>query len=272
MTVPTELRIVEMDPEDRGGEANSAEPTVFVRTIAAPPGAPWDQVRVAGLEARVGAPLPLAEVVYQLKRLEPWSFGRPGRFAACYVRASEVGEDFSTIKEIDGRPVAIRFLSVVERRRRLQSQVFVTGAIAATTAFILAALASALAVRSDLDRRQAVLLQETAFQLRQAQAEHRLQEQDLALARAHVAGHTIGDVMSDLAWASANKTAGAHIDALHWQDGVMGVETRGELQPFANGERAVIKVERPLRPGVWLWGVAPANHVRQGGLAAEAHR
>jgi hypothetical protein len=270
MAGPAELRVVETDLASASPEATA--PTVFVRTIAVPPGAPWDQSRVAGLEARVGAPLPLGEVVYQLKRLNPWRFGQPGRFAACYVRASEVGEDFTTVKEIDGRPVAIQFLSFAERRRRFRSVVATSGAVAATVVLALGALASAFAVRSDLDGRLSALRQGVALQLREATAQRRLRDQDRALVQAHVAGHTIGDVLNDLAWASANKVAGAHIDALHWQDGVIGVEVRGDVQPFADGERAVVKADKPLRPNVWLWGVTPKTQGGQGAHLFEAPR
>jgi len=272
MSGPAELRVVEIDPDDEGIAPTAQTPTVFVRTIAAPPGAPWDQARVAGLEARVGAPLPLGEVVYQLKRLEPWSFGRPGRFAACYVRSSEVGEDFETIKEIDGRPVVIRFLSFTERRRRFRAQAVLAGSVAGAALLVLGAFASALAVRADLDGRLAAMEQGAALQLRQAKAERIIRDQDIALTQARVAGHSIGDAVNDLAWASANKAAGAHIDALHWEGGVMGVEVRGDVQPFANGERAVIKADKPLRPGVWLWGVSPAIAGKPQTLHPEAPR
>ena len=65
---------------------SAAGPTIFVRTFTTPPGLPWDQSRVAMLEVRSGAPLPLGEVIYQLRRLDPWFVGRSARYAAFYVR------------------------------------------------------------------------------------------------------------------------------------------------------------------------------------------
>jgi len=236
----------------------SVSPTVFVRTMSVPAGAPWDQARAAALEARVGAPLPLGEVVYQLKRLEPWALGRPARYAACYVRAKEVGEDFQTIAEVDGRSVAVRFLSLAERSRRVRRIAAVAGGAAFTAVLVLGAVLSALAVRSDLDDRLAGLEQGTDLRLRKAEAQEQLRDQSHALMAAHLNGHAMSDVLNDLAWASTNKVSGTHVDAIHWESGFMGVEVRGDGAPFVNGERTVTKVDKPLRPGVWLWGISPS--------------
>jgi hypothetical protein len=65
-----------------------------------------------------------------------------------------------------------------------------------------------------------------------------------------------------MAWAGAAKAPAAHIDALHWERGYMAVEVRGDTPPFANPDRAVLKADKPSRPGVWLWGVEPAAAAR----------
>ena len=56
-------------------------PQVFVRVFQAPAGMPWEQGRAARLEARHGSPLPIADVMHQVKRLGAWSLGQPGRYA-----------------------------------------------------------------------------------------------------------------------------------------------------------------------------------------------
>jgi hypothetical protein len=88
-----------------------AEPNVFVRTLSTPPGLPWEQARVADLEARHGSPLPIAEVVYRLRRLEGWRPGSPGRFAAFYVLAAEVDGRLEATAQVEGREIAVTFVT-----------------------------------------------------------------------------------------------------------------------------------------------------------------
>ena len=249
-------------PDEAPSLDGLVSPTVFVRTISTPAGAPWDQARAAALEARVGAPLPLNDVVYQLKRLDGWTFGRPARYAACYVRSNEVGDDFETLTEIDGRSVSVRFLSQAEQARRTRQVSMIGAGVAVTLLLVVGAGLSALAMRSDLDSRLSALEQTTTVRLRRAEAQQQEREQSRALVAAHTEGHTVNDVLGDLQWVSANKVSGAHIDSIHWESGFLGVEARGDGAPVASSERSVIKVNKPVRPDVWLWGISPMNGAR----------
>lgn len=249
-------------------------PTVFVRTLSTPPGAPWDQARAAALEARVGAPLPLSEVVYRLKRLDAWSPGRPSRYAACYVRAQEAGETFEARVEVDGRNITIAFVSMAERNRRARRLGGLAAVVAVTTLSLATAISSALSVRSDTEDRIAAADLRATHRLRQAQEQARLYK-EARLLDAAVGKHTgPSDLLSDIAWTASAKAPGAHIDALHWEHGYVAVEVRGEAAPFNNPDRPVLKAAKPVRPGVWLWGVGPAGSM--GGsattLKAEAAR
>ena len=116
MTNAPDLRVVA--EEEAVATAAAVEPKVFVRVIPTPPGMPWDQARAAALEARQGAPLPLIDVAYQVRRLAPWAPGQPGRHAAFYVRAQEVGEALATVQTVDGRSLTVQFVSFAEQRRR----------------------------------------------------------------------------------------------------------------------------------------------------------
>jgi hypothetical protein len=234
-----------------------AERKVFSRTISTPPGAPWDQARAAGLEARVGAPLPLGEVVYRVRRLEAWSPGRPARHAAFYVRARDVGEGFETTVQVDGRAVKVSFLSPVEQARRARRSLIMISIAAATALLIFGAVAAAVGARASAEARLAGLEQTAAAQLRAARAYQRLKVQTRMLNAAGARGSSVSDYLADLAWASAAKAPDAHIDALHWQHGYMCVEVRGDVAPFAGGDRTVIKADKPIQPGLWLYGVAP---------------
>ncbi|MDR3509244.1 MAG: hypothetical protein P4L64_15225 [Caulobacteraceae bacterium] len=254
MNAPDLRRIDEAAPD-----AGPRSPTVFVRTLSTPPGLPWDQARAAALEARVGAPLPLADVVYRLRRLEAWSPGRPARYAACYVRAAEAGETFSTTVEVDGRTLPIQFLSAAERGRQARRLGILAAVVAVTVLSLGSAISSALAVRADTSDRLGMAEQRAALKLRQAQTQARLHEEARMLDAAGARHRALGDFLTDLAWASAAKAPGAHINALHWERGYVAVEVRGDAPPFTAGDRAVIRADKPIRPGVWLWGVGPAG-------------
>jgi len=258
----SDLHAAGEEPSEAPSLGGPVSPTVFVRTISTPAGAPWDQARVAALEARVGAPLPLSDVVYQLKRLDGWAFGRPARYAACYVRSNEVGEDFETLTEIDGKSVSVRFLSQAEQARRTRQFSMIAAGAAVTFLLVVGAGLSAVALRSDLEIRLAALEQTTDTCLRRAEVQQQEREQSRALVAAHTEGHTVNDVLRDLQWVSANKVSGAHIDSIHWESGFLGVEARGDGAPVASSERSVIKVNKPVRPDVWLWGISPMNGAR----------
>ena len=245
-------------------------PTVFVRTLSAPPGAPWDQARVAALEARVGAPLPLGEVVYRVQRLDPWSLGRSARFAAAYVRAQEVGDDFETTIDAGGRSVRIRFLSM-EVRARQARKIAVIAAVAGVTGLLtLAAITSAFGVRGETAARLADTETRAASRLRHASRVAADHDEARLLDAAGVRRLGVKDLLADMAWAGAAKAPAAHIDALHWERGYMAVEVRGDTPPFANPDRAVLKADKPSRPGVWLWGVEPVGSARPADPAAPA--
>lgn len=234
-------------------------PKVFARSISAPPGPPWDQARAARLEARLGAPLPLGEVVFRLYRLEAWGFGRVARYAAAYVRARDIKTALDTVVEIDGRRLRVRFISAAEQRRRARSFGFVAGAAVISVLALGLALTTALTVRSDAAFRLDGLDQQAAVRLREVGRLEALKDQTIRLNLADVKGESLGDYLRDLGWAAQAKTPGAHINSIHWEHGLMIVEVRGDGPPFTQTDRTVVKAAKPVRSGVWLWGVGPAG-------------
>ena len=74
-------------------KAERPQPQVLVRVIVTPPGAPWEQARAAKLDAQHGAPLPISELIHQLRRLAPWAPGRPGRYP-CRRASPQGGDDY----------------------------------------------------------------------------------------------------------------------------------------------------------------------------------
>jgi hypothetical protein len=257
MTDTAGLRLV--GEEDGETVLEPVAPPVFARSISAPAGPPWDQARAADLEARLSAPLPLSEVLYQLHRLEPWRLGRPARYAATYVRVREVREALEASVEVDGRRLHVRFVSTAEKSRRAKRFGIVAAALAVGVLAAGVAMTTALAMRSQTALRLDALEQTAALRLRQARNLDALDDQTRALNIAHVQGQSLKDYLSDLAWAAAARSPDAHIDSVHWERGLMAVQMRGDVAPFAQNDRTVIKASKPVRPGVWLWGVGPAG-------------
>jgi hypothetical protein len=257
MITPSSLRVVE--DETSGAEAASAEePQIFVRTLSAPAGLPWDQSRAAALEARLGAPLPLGEVVYQLKRLEGWAPGRPARFAAFYVRAQAIGERLSARPVVDGEPVAVEFLSRAERRRRSQRFIVLASTAGLVTVAVLGSTLSAIAVRSQAAAELDAAEQLALLKVDQAKAVRGLKDQARMLDGAGLKGRSLEAVLRDLAWASSAKAPEAKIVAMRWERGLMAFEVKGDAAPFTRLDRSVRKAEGPATGGVTLWGVGPA--------------
>lgn len=235
-----------------------ADPTVFVRTFTTPPGLPWDQARVALLEARSGAPLPLGEVIYQLRRLDPWFMGRAARYAAFYVRAQE-GSDLQSTVEVNGRPMRVRFLSTAARNHRARSLAVLAGVTGGLALVVSAAVTTALTTRAETAGRLDAVAQIAVAKTRAAKSLERQRLMGQALDEAGVRNLSLNAALADLAWAAGARTPGARLDALHWDHGHMAVEARGDEPPFISGERTVIRADKPLRPRVWLWGVEPAH-------------
>lgn len=242
---------------DEGEEpvVDAAEPKVFARSISVPPGAPWDQARAARLEARVGAPLPLGEVSYQLRRLDSWRPGQAAKFAAFYVRAKDVGQRLRAECLVDGRTMEVVFVSRVERERRARGVTLVAVVAALGTVLALASIAVAISARHSAEVQLAGLEKLSVVKSRMAkalEAEHRSAS---ALDVAGMQNRSLSNYLLDLDWASSAKAPGARIQALHWDRGAMAVEARGDAAPLAGGDRELTKIGKPLKPGLWLWGV-----------------
>jgi hypothetical protein len=238
-------------------EAAPTTPQVLPRTISTPPGPPWEQARAARLEARHGAPLAIADVAWRLRRLEPWAPGRPGRYAAFYVRVRELKTRFTAIVEIDGRPMEIEFRPEAEQRQRVQAATYVALAILGTSLLSAGAIAFALHARSEAEMRLAASEQVAAGKLRAARVLQRRQDATRRLHAAQGAAAPVASVMADLGWASVSRAADSQVVAVHWDHGLLAVEARGDTSPFPQADGSVVRPGGLIRPGVYLWGVKP---------------
>lgn len=251
----TDVQLRLVDEEPLIDDATDDEPKVFARSISIPPGAPWDQSRAARLEARAGAPLPLAEIEHQLRRLEGWRPGAPGKFAAFYVRTTDIGAQLTSQTLVDGRWVEVTFVSRAERERIARRAAIVLGAAGAGLLMLIASVAVAISSRASNADQLASLEQLAIAKQRIAQSSDVQRREAAALQAAGVRGRGLNDYLADLDWAAGAKAPGARIQAIHWDHGAMAVEARGEVAPFNPVGRVATKLDKPLRPGVWLWGV-----------------
>ena len=260
---------VEADAEAERPEA--AEPKVFVRTISTPPGLPWEQGRVADLEARHGSPLPIGEVLYRVRRLEGWRPGSPGRFAAFYVLAGEVDGRLDASAEVDGQTLTVTFVTGGARVAEAGLAVARTGLIAALAALLIAGVAAALNRRAETAAALQVVELRAEAKLKRAEAARRGGDLDRLLGLELERGVRLRDALGDLAWASNAKAPDARIEALHWEPGLLAVTVKGEGSPFqAVTDREIRRADRPVRPGTWLWGVTePPPQAAGAPVAAE---
>jgi len=254
---PAPLRLINTD-EEVASEA--PEPKVFTRTISAPPGAPWEQKKAATLEARIGAPLPLRDLEFQVVRMDRWRPGQISKFAAFYVRTKDVGRRFAAEAMFDGHPVEVVFVGRGERALAARKTALLTlagaGAVVLGATSLTVALSARQGAESQLEDLERQAKQKTAL-AREAEAERR---ETRALDQAGMAGRSIYSFLTDIDWASAAKTQTARIDAIHWDRGAVAVEARGDDPPFSDqGGRHITRMDKPLKPHVWVWGVGPGS-------------
>ena len=254
------LRLVDDELENVASlgpaSAEAVEPKVFVRTILVPAGLPWEQGQGADLEARNGSPLPIADVVYRIKRLEGWRPGAPGRFAAFYVLAKEINGQLEAAAQVDGKSIGVTFVSAAEDGRRAKLLGAVGIVVAAISFGLVLSVGLALTRRAETATGLEIAEQKAQVKFKGARAKERLRAQDRALADWPEKGARLSEVLADIAWVSSARDPAVRIEALHWDQGYIAVEARGMNPPLLlTGDRTLERSAKPIRKGVWLWGL-----------------
>lgn len=210
---------------------------------------------MAGFESRHGAPLPVAELFTHVRRLNAWAPGKAARYAAFYVRRREAETSFEATVEAEGRPFRLQFGRRVRQAPDLREPLMLAAAV------VVACSVSVLGVTSALDaRHRAELALSRGEQLaeRQAALARRMVQRQRQLRELRAmagAARDLDRVVEDLAWVANARTADARIVAVHWEHGLVAVESRGEAPPLAASGRTLERSAEPIRRGVWLWGV-----------------
>ncbi|PXA95305.1 hypothetical protein DMC25_00950 [Caulobacter sp. D4A] len=258
MITPANLQLIEAQTSDAAVEPQVQPARVFARSIMTPAGWPWEQVRAAEIEARHATPLPLGDVVSQVRRLEAWRPSRPSRFAAFYVRRGQIGERLESDVLLSGERHRVVFVSPVQRRRRFQ---LLAGAGVAAALLVFGAVLAAVSAKQTGDaaeQRLAVLEAKAAADLRRAQIVRRQRKLSEAI-EDRDRGPGFEAPLSDLAWCARNKRPEARVLAWHWEPGLTAVESRGQDTPFVVSDRPVQRSSAAVRRGVWLWGLGAAG-------------
>jgi hypothetical protein len=114
---------------------------------------------------------------------------------------------------------------------------------------------TALKARSDALAQADAIEQALDAKARLAERLTRKREYARALRAAAGRAAPVGDVLADFAWATSVRNPDAKVVALHWDHGFLAAETRGATPPFEVPAETLEKSDRPIRSGVWLWGV-----------------
>jgi hypothetical protein len=244
-------------PKDEGEpEPHAPAPQVFVRTFVTPAGMPWDQSRGAALEARLGAPLPINDLHYRLKRLTRWSLGQAGRYAVFYVRRRDLTGPFETTMDIDGHAVRVSFGGRARPTRSMPRVGLLVVAIGVTAAMAVGLAATALSIRATQTQQLDELERQTAMKLRLGRKVQHEATQTHALRANQGRSGQASDVLADLAWIAHARTADARILSVHWDHGLIAIEARGTEAPVEASGRQILRAPKPGRTGTWLWGVS----------------
>ncbi len=234
-----------MSPIDRPGRP-------FTRVLATPPGWPWDQTRVAMLEARHTSPVSSDGVNIIVRRLKPWSMGEGGEFVAIYLRIGDPLPPQGLDVEVRGRTIHIDLPSRAARAEQLKDQATRVGAVVVMLLILLGLITLAFERRTALDDRLNDAEVQSSHMAREAHAMARAKQDAEGLSELGV-GDGLGHALDDLTYVTAAKDPAARLDAFYWSKGFWAVEAHGGDAPVKDTGLNLQKSVKPVRPGVWLW-------------------
>lgn len=228
---------------------------VFTRVITTPAGAPWEQARIAELDARLGAPMPVSSLAIRLIRILPWRPGAEGRFAIFYARADRVRGGLRVQQQVEGRTLNVAFRSAAERAAGLRRLMAIAILAAGAAAIIGGAAVKSLATRADLQDRLGRDARLAAAAARNSRVILRQGQIAKEVRAAGLQGRTVADLLTAMAAAGDHRRPQAQITAFHWDHGYVAVETLDGASPLQDG--AV--VGRQGKNGAWFWGIGSTS-------------
>ncbi len=231
----------------------------FTRVFTTPAGWPWDQSRVAMLEARHSSPVRGGEANIIVRRLKGWALGQSGEFVAIYIRAGDQTPAQGFDIDVQGRTIHIDMPSRAARAEQLKEQATRIGAVVIMIVVVLALITLTFERRTALDDR----LNDAELQVtREGRAAHAVAHAKQDAEALTELGVTDGldKAINDLTYVTAAKDPAARLDAFYWSKGFWAVEAHGSDAPIKDPGVTLQKSPRPVRPGVWLWAAPdPSN-------------
>ncbi|MDB5438844.1 MAG: hypothetical protein JWM33_1271 [Caulobacteraceae bacterium] len=224
---------------------------VFSRVVTAPSGAPWEQARIAELDARLGAPMPVSTLAIRLVRLTPWRPGVEARFVVFYARVEAVRGGLTVERRIEGRALKIAFHSPADQARRLRLAAAAAAVGLLCAGLVAGAVVKTLASWASLQPQLGHDVRIAAGAIRQSQANSRQTQTNLQVRAAGLEGRTAADMVAAMAAAGARRKPDASIAAFHWDHGYVALETAGSSPPV----EGLATPGRQTKSGGWLWGL-----------------
>lgn len=211
-------------------------PSVFTRTLTTPAALPWDQRRIAQLDAEAGSPSPLHLVYILVLRLTPWRPGGPSDFLIAYARRSDTSWTLSASTVVQGRTRHLRFETPAARQDRLQKWTIALGCTFAAMAIIAGAGVWSVMQRASGDAYLTGLEKRARAQARQRRMILDVDRNTDIIAEAGLSRSTLAATGADLNKIAQLRDPTIRITAIEWIPGTVVLETPGPSAPLQGGE------------------------------------
>ncbi|CAL4869738.1 hypothetical protein MMA231_04030 (plasmid) [Asticcacaulis sp. MM231] len=230
----------------------------FTRVVNAPPAWPWDQTRVARLEAEHTSPVSGDDITIVVRRLKPWAFGETGKFVAIYLRAVEMRDGLKFELDIQGQRIAIDMPSPQQRSDQNKSQMWILGSGLVMAISLLAMGTLTLQRRAAEEDRLSTLEAKMTRAVREATGIQKARLDAAALEELDLRHRSMSQALSELKTLSLKRDPASRIEAFYWNKGYWAVEARGKDSPVKDATVPLQRSTKPVRKDVWLW-VAPGQ-------------
>jgi len=234
----------------------------FTRVLNTPPGWPWDQARIATLEARHTSPVSGGDIAIVMRRLQPWGFGEGGRFVAIYVRDREIQEGLKLDLEVGGKKIVIDMPSPLRKAEQARERLWNLGLAGLIACCLVGLSMMTLQRRTAEAERLTELETQMTRKVRDAEGVGRAKADAEALADLNLDNRTVDNAMQDLKVISLQRDPASRIDAFYWSKGYWAVEVHGDTPPVKDATVPLQRSTKPVRKGVWLWVSAEEDGAR----------
>ena len=234
----------------------------FTRTLSTPPGWPWDQARIAALEARHTSPVSSGDIAIVMRRLQPWQLGESGRFVAIYVRDADIQQGLKLDLDIGGKKISVDMPAPHQKAEQARDRLWSLGLIGLMVICLLGFAMVTLQRRTAEAERLTAMETLMSRKVRDAEGVARAKADAEALADLNLDNRTLDNAIQDLKTISLQRDPAARLEAFYWNKGYWAVEVRGDAPPVRDATVPLQRSTKPVRKGVWLWVSAVEDGAR----------